>query len=285
MKNLKYGVEIEFLGITREAAAEIVADFFGTGFFYEGGELNERDIADKDRRIWRVVRDASIDAYSDEEQCELVTPILVYDDLVTLVAVVERIKAAGGNVNHSCGLHIHVDAREFTPQAVVNLVTLIGSREQLLYKALGIPKDRMRYCKRINDDLVESIRSRKPESMEELRKDWYQESPYEVMAGKYHSTRYHGLNLHAMFTKGTVEFRLFNSTLEAKEIKAYVQFTLALCKQAQVQKKAVMKKTSSYNDKYLFRCFLLRLGLNGDEFKDCRQVLLSKLTGDSAWKG
>lgn len=285
MKNLKYGVEIEFLGITREAAAEVVADFFGTGYCYEGGELNERDIADKDRRIWRVVRDASIDAYSDEEQCELVTPILVYDDLVTLVAVVERIKAAGGKVNHSCGLHIHVDARGFTPQAVVNLVTLIGSREQLLYKALGITKDRMRYCKRINDDLVESIRSRKPESMEELRKDWYQESPYEVVAGKYHSTRYHGLNLHAMFTKGTVEFRLFNSTLEAKEIKAYVQFTLALCKQAQVQKKAVMKKTSSYNDKYLFRCFLLRLGLNGDEFKDCRQVLLSKLTGDSAWKG
>ena len=98
MKNLKYGVEIEFLGITREAAAEVVADFFGTGYCYEGGELNERDIADKDRRIWRVVRDASIDAYSDEEQCELVTPILVYDDLVTLVAVVERIKAAGGKV-------------------------------------------------------------------------------------------------------------------------------------------------------------------------------------------
>ena len=285
MKNLKYGVEIEFLGITREAAAEIVADFFGTGFFYEGGELNERDIADKDQRIWRVVRDASIDAYSDEEQCELVTPILLYEDLKTLTAIVELIKAAGGKVNRSCGLHIHVDARGFTPQAVVNLVTLIGSREQLLYKALGIPKDRMRYCKRINDDLVESIRLRKPESMEELRKDWYQESPYEAVEGKYHSTRYHGLNLHAMFTKGTIEFRLFNSTLEGKEIKAYVQFTLALCKQAQVQKKAVMKKTLSYNDKYLFRCFLLRLGLNGDEFKDCRQVLLSKLTGDSAWKG
>ena len=48
MQNLKYGVEIEFLGITREAAAEIVADFFGTGYFYEGGDLKERDIADSD---------------------------------------------------------------------------------------------------------------------------------------------------------------------------------------------------------------------------------------------
>ena len=37
MKRLKFGIEIEFIGITREAAATIVADFFGTGFFYEGG--------------------------------------------------------------------------------------------------------------------------------------------------------------------------------------------------------------------------------------------------------
>ena len=285
MQNLKYGVEIEFLGITREAAAEVVADFFGTGFFYEGGELKERDIADGDQRLWRVVRDASIEAYSDEEQCELVTPILTYSDLEILQQLASKLKAAGASVNRSCGLHIHVDAKGFTPQALVNLVTLVGSKEQLLYRALGIPKDRMRYCKRINDELVESILKKKPESLEELRKEWYLESPYETVAGKYHSTRYHGLNLHAMFTKGTIEFRLFNSTLEEKEVKAYIQFALALCKQAQVHKKAVMKKTNSYNDKYLFRCFLLRLGLSGDEFKDCRQVLLSKLPGDSAWKG
>lgn len=285
MQSLKYGVEIEFLGITREAAAEIVADFFGTGYFYEGGDLKERDIADSDQRIWRVVRDASIEAYSDEEQCELVTPILTYSDLEILQQVVAKLKAAGASVNTSCGLHIHVDAKRFTPQAVVNLVTLIGSREQLLYRALGIPKDRMRYCKRINDELVQTIVEKKPESLEELRRDWYLESPYETVEGKYHSTRYHGLNLHAMFTKGTVEFRLFNSTLEASEVKAYVQFVLALSNQALLHKKAVLKKTQSYNDKYLFRCFLLRLGLIGDDFKDCRQVLLSKLSGDSAWKG
>lgn len=69
MKRLKFGIEIEFIGITREAAATIVADFFGTGFFYEGGELKERDIADEKHRIWRVVRDASIEAFAEEEQC------------------------------------------------------------------------------------------------------------------------------------------------------------------------------------------------------------------------
>lgn len=285
MKNLKYGVEIEFMGITREAAAEIVADFFGAGYFYGGGELKGRDIADNDQRLWRIVRDASIEAYSDEEQCELVTPILTYSDLGILQQLVTKLKAAGARVNKSCGLHIHVDAKNFAPQAVVNLVTLIGSKEQLLYRALGIPKDRMRYCKRINDELVQTILEKKPESMEELKRAWYLESPYETVEGKYHSTRYHGLNLHAMFTKGTIEFRLFNSTLEANTVKAYVQFVLALSNQALLHDKAVLKKTQSYNDKYLLRCFLLRIGLIGDEFKDCRLVLLSKLSGDSAWKG
>ena len=141
MKRLKFGIEIEFIGITREAAATIVADFFGTGFFYEGGELKER----------------GIEAYAEEEQCELVTPILQYEDLECLKQLLQNMQQLGARVNRSCGLHIHVDGKNFTPQAIVNLVTLIGSRELLLYKALSIPKDRMKYCKRINDDLVDLI--------------------------------------------------------------------------------------------------------------------------------
>lgn len=285
MKNLKFGVEIEFTGITREAAAEIVADFFGTRFFYEGGELNERDIMDRDQRVWKVVRDSSIEAVEEETKCELVTPILQYSDLETLCFLVERLRSAGGAVNWSCGLHAHVDAKGFTPQGVINLVMLIGSREQLLYKALGVEKDRMRYCKKINEELVELIKEKKPATIEDIRTYWYLESPYEAVAGKYHSTRYRGLNLHAMFTKGTVEFRLFNSSLEPQVVKAYLQFTLALCHQAQVHKKAVMKKMNHANEKYHMRCFLLRLGLSGEEFKGCRQVMLKNLTGDSSWKG
>lgn len=285
MKNQKFGIEIEFTGITREAAATIVADFFGTAFLFEGGILKEREIADANQRIWRVVRDASIEASCEEEQCELVTPILYYQDLEVLLQLVQHLRKAGGKVNQSCGLHIHVDSMDFTPQAVVNLVTLIGSREQLLYQALGISQERMRYCKRINEELIGMIQFNKPDRLEQIRELWYQESPYELSRGKYHSTRYHGLNLHSMFTNQTIEFRLYNSTLEPEKVKAYIQFTLALCKQAKMQKRSSLKKTTSPNKKYLFRCFLLRLGLSGDEFKECRRVMLEKLPGDSAWKG
>ena len=68
MKRLKFGIEIEFTGITREVAATIVADFFGTEFFYEGGELKERDIADEKHRIWRVVRDTEGDFIENYEE-------------------------------------------------------------------------------------------------------------------------------------------------------------------------------------------------------------------------
>ena len=95
---------------------------------------------------------------------------------------------------------------------------------------------------------------------------------------------HNGLNLHAYFTKGTVEFRLFNSTLHAGELKAYIQFCLAVTAKAINTSKASSKPSVSDNEKYTFRCWLLRLGLNGDEFKTCRHHLLKNLEGNSAWR-
>ena len=100
----------------------------------------------------------------------------------------------------------------------------------------------------------------------------------------YGETRYHGLNLHSVFSKGTIEFRLFNSTLHAGEIKSYIQLCLAISHQALVQKSASRIKTQSSNEKYTFRVWLLRLGLIGDEFKTARHHLLKNLEGNIAWK-
>lgn len=285
MNSFRFGIEFEFAGIERKTAAGIVADVFESSAFHEGGELDEYIIADKKARLWRVVRDASISAYQDTEQCELVTPVLDLSDMNMVCSILDTLKAAGAATNISCGMHIHVDAGSFIPQAIINLVALIDSNEKLIYKALGISKDRLRYCKRINDDLINLLKQRKPESIADLQKAWYSESPYEYVDGKYHSTRYHGLNLHALYYKGTIEFRLFNGSLDADEVISYLQFTLALCKKAKDNKRAVIKSGPVENEKYAFRCFLLRLGLIGDEYKVCRKILLKNLSGDCAWKG
>lgn len=100
----------------------------------------------------------------------------------------------------------------------------------------------------------------------------------------YNDTRYHGLNLHAVDTKGTVEFRVFNSTLHAGKVKAYIQFCMAVVSQALAQKSASPTKTTTTNPKYTFRTWLLRLGLIGEEYATCRKWMLEKLEGDSAFR-
>ena len=81
-----------------------------------------------------------------------------------------------------------------------------------------------------------------------------------------------------------IEFRLFNSTLHAGEVKSAIQLCLAISHQALIQKSARHAKTQSDNEKYTFRTWLLRLGLIGDEFKTARHHLLKNLEGNIAWK-
>lgn len=158
------------------------------------------------------------------------------------------------------------------------------SKEDLIYRALSInPGREHRYCRKTNERFLKELNKKRPATMAKFADLWYMEAP----CGRnmhYNSSRYHGLNLHATFTKGTVEFRLFNGTLHAGEIKAYIQFCLAMTHQALTQKKASARKTETDNEKYAFRCWMLRLGLIGDEFKTCRHHLLKNLTGNAAWR-
>ena len=71
----------------------------------------------------------------------------------------------------------------------------------------------------------------------------------------------------------------------AEDITAYSQFITSLCDMAKKQKRVLATEKSVENEKYAFRCFLLRLGFIGDEYSDARRVLLRNLTGNGSWKG
>ena len=118
--------------------------------------------------------------------------------------------------------------------------------------------------------------------MDQIREMWYEGEDRSHI--HYDDSRYRGLNLHSVFQKGTVEFRLFNSTLHAGKVKSYVQLALAISHQALIQKRAMRNKTHSSNEKYTFRTWLLRLGMIGEEFKTARTHLLKNLEGNIAWK-
>lgn len=293
MRTQRFGIEIEMTGITREKAAKVIAEYFGTESFYIGTYYETYGAKDRQGRTWKATYDSSIIAQKKERgrtvhaadtyKCEIVSPILTYEDMADLQEVVRQLRHSGAFVNNQCGIHIHVDASRYTPQTLRNLVNIIASKEDILYKALQIDPARLRWCKKTNKKLIEAINRKKPETMEALKDIWYAGSS-RGRNEHYNETRYHGLNLHSTFTKGTVEFRLFNSTTHAGEIKAYIQFCLAVSHQALTQKKAFARKTVTDNEKYAFRCWMLRLGLSGDEFKTCRLHFLKHLEGNSAWR-
>jgi len=294
MKAQRFGVEIEMTGITREEAAEVIAGYFGTESYFIGTYYKTYGAKDRKGREWKATYDSSIIAQKKEQgrivaaddtyKVEIVSPILTYEDIPDLQEIIRQLRHKKALVNEKCGIHIHVDASHFTPQTLRNIVNIMASKEDILYKALRIEQERLWYCKKVNEELIQTINRKKPKTMRELKTIWYAQEPGSDQSGHYNRTRYHGLNLHATFTKGTVEFRIFNSTLHAGEVKAYIQFCLAVTHQALVQKKASSRRTETDNEKYAFRCWMLRLGLIGDEFKTCRLHFLKNLEGNSAWR-
>jgi len=91
-------------------------------------------------------------------------------------------------------------------------------------------------------------------------------------------------DLHIERTETTLKFPWFKFPAEGNKVAAYSRFIGALCAAAKRQKRVTAKEKETDNEKYAFRCFLLRLGFIGDEYKDVRKILLQNLSGSSAFK-
>ena len=107
------------------------------------------------------------------------------------------------------------------------------------------------------------------------------------------NSRYHMLNYHATFTKGTIELRLFQfdppadgkqNGIHAGQLRAYIQLCLALSEMAKEVKNASPKPQHTENPKYAMRTWLLRLGFIGEEFATAREFLTRNLDGDASFR-
>ena len=83
---------------------------------------------------------------------------------------------------------------------------------------------------------------------------------------------------------GKLDFPWFKADTTPEEINAYMDFVTALCRMAKEPKRVTGKDKPVENEKYAFRCFLLRLGFIGDDYKQSRKILLQNFSGSSAWK-
>lgn len=282
-------------GITREKAAAIVAEVLGTTASKPDSTCYEtRIIADQAARKWKVMRDGSISSIQsdnsnspiDEYKVELVTPPLNYTDIELLQNIIRKLRENGARTNTSCGIHVHVDGANHTPNSLKRLINFMVARQDLIYEALEIKSRGERWCQKLSANLLKEMKSCTELSRNDAERIWYSPANDGYISGidhqHYNPTRYHGVNLHSYFSNGTVEFRLFNSTLHAGKIKAYIQFCLAVSAWAITDTgKVIFKSMDNYTPVQkvtIMRNILTnRLGLYGDEYKTCRLHLMAPL--------
>jgi len=281
LKSQTFGVEIEFVGCTQERAARAVHSVVG-------GRIFDRTVVAPDGRKWKVVSDGSVAGVGGE----LVTPVLKYDDMETLQEVVRAMRRAGCRKHSSAGIHVHVGARDMTAKQIVNVVKTWNRQERIIVKALDIEgrtygtNGARTWAASANRDVIPRILRSKPKTMNKLAAAWYGESNYESRTyRKYDSSRYHAINLHNLFygSHGTIEFRCFNSTMHAGEIRSYVVLALAVVAKgrngrgASVEQRAFNPETAKFD----FRQWMIKLGMIGAEFKNVRKHLMKRLPGSS----
>ena len=218
-------------------------------------------------------------------------------DIETLQELCRQLRHAGAksDASRGCGVHIHIGAQGHTPQSLRNLANIMASHESLIAEALKLDRGRMnRYCRTVDPRFLEQVNRRKPRTMSQLADIWYNSNGASYGRNHhYNDSRYHMLNLHATFTKGTVEFRLFQfdeptaerrGGIHAGQLKSYIQLCLALSQMAKDVRTASPKPQQNENPKYAMRTWLLRLGFIGEEFATARDFLTRNLSGDTAFR-
>lgn len=240
--------ELEYDKITTAKAAQVVAATVGGTARYEGTHLSNWAVTMPDGRKWNCETDASVSGGS-----ETVSPILKLADIPMLQEVVRALRKAGAKkgvisptaqpcrvavgYKGCAGLHIHVGAQGMSPKQIQNLVKIFYKQEELIVKALGVTASRLGwYTRRTNREFVELMLRQRNPTMESLANAYYH--GVGDRHSHYSSARYRTLNLHNLWngTKGTLEFRLFQSTLHSGELRSNVMLALSIVHKAKIAK-------------------------------------------------
>ncbi len=287
LREIHFGVEIETVRRTRQRVAEAIQSVVGGEMRHVGSpaSFDPWEVMDDQGRTWKVVSDGSLGHVPGHLRAEVVTPVLSYADIPTLQEVTRAVRKCGAKVDTHCGIHVHVDARPFDGRTLGNLAKIVYKQEPLILAALGVTENRQRsYTRPVRDELIRDIERRRPRTTDELNRIWY--GYHNRQPQHFDRTRYHGVNLHNVWYRGTVEFRWFAATLHAGKVRAYIQLVLAVAAKA-LNGRAASSRKRRFNPqsaRYDFRVFLLHLEMIGDEFKTARKHLLAALPGDSAFR-
>ena len=206
IQSQNFGVEIELTGITRATAAAAIAEYFGKTSRHIGTSYDTYGARDRKGRTWKAMRDGSIrcekkrggEVVPADQQysCEVVTPILQYEDIEDLQNVIRALVKKGAMANASCGIHVHVDGASHTPESLSRLLNFAIGRQDLFYEALQIGDRANRWCHKISPELFKAMKRNGRQSRGAAEHIWYspRNDGYEggISRSHYNATRYHG---------------------------------------------------------------------------------------------
>lgn len=244
-RELSFGVEVEMTGITRKEAAVLIKKYFNNKYDIEemyfkeniDGHADEYRIYDNDGYDWIIMDDTTIkpekkNNYSKnlkDYRVEFISPILNFNDeksISIFCDIVSLLKKNGAIVNHTCGLHVHIDAKKIKANHLKKLANTVNVIQYSLYKVLDVLNSRLLHVTKLSQNFIDELNSYDKISLPIIKKS------LEKMAkehGKdqqfvYKPEKYYGVNMYNVFSKGTVEFRMFNSTLNINKIMSYIDF-------------------------------------------------------------
>jgi len=164
---------------------------------------------------WRSTYDGSIEGNGREMISRPANGDILH---YRILALEDWAKYYNVYVNKSCGLHVHFDATDTTWRDLRAIAIVMHKVEQHLYKMLPPSRNSSNWCKRISMPFKYLVNCTSETEFVEL---WYEN--YGISRNKYNDSRYHGLNLHARFYLGTIEFRYHSATLNYEKISNWIK--------------------------------------------------------------
>lgn len=225
----KFGVEIEFAGSIDAALQALAAEGLVRRAVQHG-------YVGHDDAYWVVKRDGSV-----YDGGELVSPPLDFDDpdhREQVTRAVKALKTAGCRTTETAGIHVHIDTTGMGPADIAAVARVYTKFEDVLYRIASSGWQRMRggarqYAKPLEDQQVTRLARAKTE--DQLLRAYYGSADANARRrAQYHGdhARYYGLNLHSWFYRKTIEFRIFNSSLNPERIQGYIAICVALVQDA-----------------------------------------------------
>jgi hypothetical protein len=276
---LGFGVEIELESINKATMAACIIETLrgGESGHYSTPMGRSYGVKAPDGRVWFCKYDGSIGSGG----CELVSPVLRYNDIPVIQEILRKLRRRGAQATPRCGVHVHVGIESMDFGGIKRFVQMVSKFEPLMRKALRIRSRRSFYCQSLNHRLrgIDAINSMAGLNQAVFGTDRVYTSTH-TKDYPHSADRYQGCNLIPVFSIGTIEGRWFNGTTHAGMLRTYITLMLAMVAKAKVSRRGCSNPRFIPNgdDRGAMRMMLRNLGLKGEEFKVVRNNLTNHLS-------